>query len=159
MFYQKTIDLWIINSLIHLYSAPILPIIDDKSAIICQQVNIFLWNFATLYRKGRNVKSENFKLLAWVKKKLLKKIRQGGVNLPTLLPPIHKRVKLIVLSPHVNNWMYFIKGRGHFIYGFFIGIKNILILLLRSMKLYTLMLRPIISQKLTLVVFRSFFCE
>ena len=68
------------------------PIIDDKSVIICQQVNIFKWNFPTLCLKDRNLQSENFKLLAWVKKKLLKKPDRRGVNLP--VPRMDNRVKL-----------------------------------------------------------------
>ena len=57
------------------------PIIDDKSVIISQQVNMFLC------LKDRNLKSENFKLLSWVNKKLLKKIRQGGGKFtPSPLP-------------------------------------------------------------------------
>ena len=48
-------------------------IIDDKSVTICQQVNIFKGNFAKLFLKDRNLKSENFKLLSRVKKKVIKK--------------------------------------------------------------------------------------
>ena len=42
--------------------------------------------------KDRNLKSENFKLLAWVKKKLLKKNPTRGVN-PPPPHPMHNRVK------------------------------------------------------------------
>ena len=40
-----------------------------------------------------------------------------------------------------------------------LSIKKILILLLRSMKLYTLMEHPVTSQKKTLTVFMLFFCK
>ena len=46
-------------------------IIDDNSVIICQQVNIFLMKLRHILSKAWNLKSENFNLLAWVKKKLL----------------------------------------------------------------------------------------
>ena len=72
------------------------PITDDKSVIICQQVNIFKWSFATLCLKDRNLKSENFKLLAWVKKKLLKKIWQRVNFIPP--HPMHSRVKCVKQS-------------------------------------------------------------
>ena len=42
--------------------------------------------------KDRNVKSENFKLLAWVKKKLLKKKSDKGGKSPPP-HPMHNRVK------------------------------------------------------------------
>ena len=78
------------------------PIIDDKSVIISQQVNMFLC------LKDRNLKSENFKLLSWVNKKLLKKIRQGGGKFtsPPPSPPRHNRVKPILfwtISIHIQQ--------------------------------------------------------
>ena len=55
----------------------------------------FLMSFATFCLKDRKLKSENFKLFAWVKKKLLKKFRQGkGVNSPPPRP-MHNRVNEI----------------------------------------------------------------
>ena len=64
------------------------PIIDDKSVIICQQVNNFYRNFATLCLKDRNLQSENLKLLSWVIKKIIKKnpTGRGGIYPPPTSP-------------------------------------------------------------------------
>ena len=40
-----------------------------------------------------------------------------------------------------------------------LSVKNILILLLGSMKLYTLMEHPTTSRQMTLTMFRLFFCK
>ena len=52
-------------------------------------------NFATLCLKDRNLKPENFTLLAWVKKTLLKKSDRGGGFTPPLPPLMHNKVKQI----------------------------------------------------------------
>ena len=63
---------------------------------------------------------------------------------------------MATIIPNVDNCGHFIKGRGIL---WFIGDKECLILILRSMKLYNPMEHPIKSQKMTMTVFRSFFCK
>ena len=63
------------------------------------------------------------------------------------------------ITPDVNNWGYFIERRDHFIKDGLLGIWNILILRLRSLKSYNPSEHPITSRKMTLIVFRSFFCK
>ena len=92
------------------------PIINDKSVIICQKVNIFLMKFRHIMSKGQKYKFRKFQALSLSEKKLLKKVRQGGkfTRPPPFRSLMHDRVNKDLVERFGNAYEFFDGERSKF---------------------------------------------